>query len=144
MEVARKIQEVRKKSGLTQKEFADKLFVSRQAVTRWESGGTTPTIDTLKAITHLFKIDTCELLGTVCQSCAMKMNDPADFGLNKDKSVNGNYCSHCMVDGELSPVGTLDEMLEICAKYLDNPTDDAKTRLRAQLSKLRRWREEEK
>ena len=48
MNMAAKIIEIRKISGLTQNGLAAKLFVTRQAVSRWENGETTPTVDTLK------------------------------------------------------------------------------------------------
>jgi transcriptional regulator with XRE-family HTH domain len=51
------ILEIRTKNGLTQDEFADKLHVTRQAVSRWENDETTPSIETLKIIAEMFKVD---------------------------------------------------------------------------------------
>jgi transcriptional regulator with XRE-family HTH domain len=48
METKEVLAELRQKNGLTQDQMADKLFVTRQAVSRWENGETTPSIDTLK------------------------------------------------------------------------------------------------
>lgn len=64
MYLATKIIDIRKTCNLTQEEFAAKLFVTRQAVSRWENGETTPTIDTLKTISELFKIDANFFFGT--------------------------------------------------------------------------------
>ncbi len=50
------IKELRKINNLTQDEFAQKLFVTRQAVSRWENGETIPSIDTLKLISNIFGI----------------------------------------------------------------------------------------
>lgn len=54
MEFNEKLQELRKQKGLTQEEVAASLFVSRTAVSKWESGRGYPSIDSLKAISSLF------------------------------------------------------------------------------------------
>ena len=62
MEFNEKIQELRKKKGLTQEELAEILFVSRTAVSKWESGRGYPNIDSLKAIARFFEVTIDELL----------------------------------------------------------------------------------
>ncbi len=62
MEFHEKIQELRKQKGLTQEELAEALFVSRTAVSKWESGRGYPNIDSLKAIAKFFGITIDELL----------------------------------------------------------------------------------
>lgn len=62
MEFNVKLQELRKQKGLTQEELADALFVSRAAVSKWESGRGYPNIDSLKAIAKFFAITVDELL----------------------------------------------------------------------------------
>lgn len=57
-----KLQELRKQKGLTQDELAEKLFVSRTAVSKWESGRGYPNIDSLKAIAKFFGVTVDELL----------------------------------------------------------------------------------
>ena len=54
MEFHEKLQELRKKKGLTQEELAEALYVSRTAVSKWESGRGYPSIDSLKAIGSFF------------------------------------------------------------------------------------------
>lgn len=54
MEFNEKLQELRKKKGLTQEELAEALFVSRTAVSKWESGRGYPNIDSLKAVARFF------------------------------------------------------------------------------------------
>lgn len=62
MEFHKKLQELRKRNGLTQEELAEKLFVSRAAVSKWESGRGYPNIDSLKAIAKFFSVTIDELL----------------------------------------------------------------------------------
>ena len=62
MEFNEKLQELRKKQGLTQEELAEKLYVSRTAVSKWESGRGYPGIDSLKAISGFFAVSIDELL----------------------------------------------------------------------------------
>ena len=62
MEFNEKLQALRKQKGLTQEELAEKLYISRTAVSKWESGRGYPNIDSLKAISKLFGITIDELL----------------------------------------------------------------------------------
>ena len=62
MEFHEKLQELRKRKGLTQEELAELLFVSRTAVSKWESGRGFPNIESLKAISAYFGISLDELL----------------------------------------------------------------------------------
>ena len=62
MEFNEKIQELRKSRGLTQEELAEALFVSRTAISKWESGRGYPNIDSLKQISNYFSISIDELL----------------------------------------------------------------------------------
>ena len=69
--------DLRKKAGLSQNDIAEKLFVTRQAVSRWEQGDTVPEIETLQAISKLFHVTINDLLGYPsdlrCQSCGMPL-----------------------------------------------------------------------
>ena len=62
MEFHEKLQELRKKRGLTQEELAEALYVSRTAISKWESGRGYPSIDSLKEISSFFSISIDELL----------------------------------------------------------------------------------
>ena len=64
MEFNIKLQNLRKNNGLTQDELADKLYVSRTAVSKWESGRGYPNIESLKAISKLFEVTVDELLSS--------------------------------------------------------------------------------
>ena len=62
MELCNKLQELRKKKGMTQDELAQALFVSRTAISKWESGRGYPSIDSLKAIADFFSVSVDSLL----------------------------------------------------------------------------------
>ena len=64
MEFHEKLQELRKKKGLTQEELAEILFVSRTAVSKWESGRGMPSIESLKAISKFFAVTLDDLLSS--------------------------------------------------------------------------------
>ena len=64
MEFNEKLQELRKSRGLTQEDLAQALFVSRTAISKWESGRGYPSIDSLKSISRFFSVSIDEL---ICQ-----------------------------------------------------------------------------
>lgn len=64
MEFHEKLQELRKSKGLTQEELSEELYVSRTAVSKWESGRGYPSIDSLKEISKYFSVTIDELLST--------------------------------------------------------------------------------
>ena len=75
MEFYEKLQELRKSRGLTQEELAEALFVSRTAISKWESGRGYPSIDSLKEISRFFSVSIDELLtGEKLISIAEKEN----------------------------------------------------------------------
>lgn len=75
MEFGEKLQELRKKKGLTQEELAEALYVSRTAVSKWELGRGYPNIDSLKEISKFFSVSIDELLsGEKLLSIAEKEN----------------------------------------------------------------------
>jgi len=150
------ILEIRKNNGLTQEEFAEKLFVTRQAVSRWENGETTPAIDTLKAISGLFWVDANTLLGTgnpVCQSCAMPLKSLDDIAANADKGANTDYCRYCFDGGKFTNDVSVGEMIETNLKYLshfnaeagtDFSEEEARKILTQYLPTLKRWNNAER
>ena len=64
MEFNEKLQELRKSKGMTQEELADALYVSRTAISKWESGRGYPNIDSLKDISKFFSVSIDELLSS--------------------------------------------------------------------------------
>ena len=73
------ILKLRTKNGLSQDELAEKLYVTRQAVSRWENGETIPNTETLKLLSKFFDVSINTLLGTprklTCQCCGMPLDD---------------------------------------------------------------------
>ena len=75
MDFNEKLQSLRKSKGLTQEELADALFVSRTAISKWESGRGYPSIDSLKDISKFFSVSIDDLLsGEKLLSLAEKEN----------------------------------------------------------------------
>lgn len=75
MELNEKLQQLRKEKGLTQEQLAEDLFVSRTAVSKWESGKGYPNIESLKSISNLFSVSIDDLLsGEELISLAAKEN----------------------------------------------------------------------
>ena len=141
--------EIRERNGLTQAEMAERLFVTRQAVSRWECGDTQPGIDALKLIAAEFHVPIEKLLDmplqAVCQSCGMPLTAPEQFGKNADGTTNGDYCVYCCPNGEANMTGTLDEMIDFCTPievklglFPDEKT--ARDALSRYLPTLKRWR----
>ena len=64
MEFHEKLQELRKRKGLTQEELAEAIYVSRTAISKWESGRGYPSIDSLKEIANYFSVSIDELLSS--------------------------------------------------------------------------------
>jgi transcriptional regulator with XRE-family HTH domain len=97
------IYELRTKIGLSQEELAEKIFVTRQAVSRWENGETIPNIDTLKLLSKLFDVSINTLLGSprelICECCGMPI-DECNLSREKDGLFNEEYCKWCYADGE--------------------------------------------
>ena len=79
METKDIIVELRTKKGLSQEALAEKVFVTRQAVSRWENGETVPNTETLKLLSKLFDVSINTLLGSprqlICQCCGMPLED---------------------------------------------------------------------
>ena len=90
------IYDLRTKNGLSQDELAEKVFVTRQAVSRWETGETTPNVETLKLLSNVFDVSINTLLGTprklICQCCGMPLDD-STTSKEPDGAFNEDYCS---------------------------------------------------
>ena len=105
METKDIILQLRTKKGFSQEELAEKVFVTRQAVSRWENGETTPNTETLKLLSRLYDVSINTLLGSprqmVCHCCGMSLDD-ATTSKEIDGSFNEEYCKWCYSQGEFS------------------------------------------
>jgi len=105
MEAKDVILALRTKSGLSQDELAERVYVTRQAVSRWETGETVPNTETLKLLSKLFDVSINTLLGSprqmVCHCCGMTLDD-ATTSKETDGVFNEEYCKWCYTDGEFT------------------------------------------
>lgn len=105
MEVKDILLELRTKNGLSQDELAEKVFVTRQAVSRWENGETTPNTETLKLLSKLYDVSINTLLGSprrlVCQCCGKILED-SNISKETDGLFNEEYCKWCYSDGDFT------------------------------------------
>ena len=122
MDTKEVLYELRMRKGLSQSELADKVFVTRQAVSRWEKGETVPNTETLKLLSNLFNVSINTLLGSpkklICQCCGMPLEDET-LGRDKDGSLNENYCKWCYADGTYT-YSNMDDLIEVCVKNMVN------------------------
>ena len=142
------IYELRTKNGLSQDELAEKVFVTRQAVSRWENGETVPNTETLKLLSELFGVSINTLLGAprrlICQCCGMPLEDEL-IGRNHDGTLNEDYCKWCYADGEYT-YGDMDELIEVCIPHMVEEgfsEEQARAYMREMLPKLDYWKRHE-
>lgn len=137
--------ELRTKKGLSQDALAEKIFVTRQAVSRWENGETVPNTETLKLLSRLYNVSINTLLGSpmrlVCQCCGMPLEDD-NISKEKDGFFNEHYCKWCYADGEYM-YSDMDDLIDVCVKNMANEQyseDDVRTYLNDTLPKLDYWK----
>lgn len=94
---------LRTQNGLSQDELAEQIFVTRQAVSRWETGETIPNIETLKQLSRVFDVSINTLLGAprqlTCQCCGMSLEDN-NISKETNGELNEDFCKWCYTDGE--------------------------------------------
>jgi hypothetical protein len=81
--------------------------------------------------------------GLFCQSCAMPMQKPGDFGTNADGSKNQEYCQYCYQKGKFTePNITMEQMIEKCTGIMKQMqvTKDQIEKTRLFIPTLKRWR----
>ena len=140
--------ELRTKNGLSQDDLAEKVFVTRQAVSRWENGETVPNTETLKQLSKLFNVSINTLLGSpnqlICQCCGMPLDDSI-IGKNKDGTLNEDYCQWCYADGTYT-YSNMDDLIDVCVGHMVNENfseEEARTYLKQTLPKLDYWKKYE-
>ena len=139
------ILELRTKKGLSQDELAEKIFVTRQAVSRWENGETTPNTETLKLLSSFFDVSINTLLGSprklICQCCGMPLEDTS-ISRESDGAFNEEYCKWCYADGKFC-YSSLEELTDFLVKHMTEegwPESEARAYFETQLPKLNYWK----
>ncbi len=145
METKDVIYGLRTKNGFSQDELAEKVFVTRQAVSRWENGETVPNTETLKLLSKLFDVSINTLLGSpqklICQCCGMPLED-AIIGKDKDGTPNESYCKWCYADGTYT-YSDMDELINVCVPHMVNESfseEKARAYMKQMLPKLDYWK----
>jgi len=124
MAFAEKLIAVRRANNLTQEQLAAKLYVTRQAVSRWERGEVTPGIDMMKLIAAVTGEPLSHLLEMpehYCQSCGMVLT-PDDCGTDAAGTATDHYCKWCYDHGKYTYDTTMEAMIEDCAPRLAQNT----------------------
>ena len=146
MEAKDVIRELRMKKGLSQDELAEKVFVTRQAVSRWENGETTPNTETLKLLSKLFDVSINTLLGSprqlICQCCGMPLED-SSISKEPDGFFNEEYCKWCYADGEYL-YHDMDDLIDVCVGHMANDQftpEQVRAYMKDMLPKLNYWKQ---
>ena len=136
---------LREKHNLTQDQMAERVMVTRQAVSRWETGETQPNTDTLKLLSKEFDMSINTLLGSprqlICQCCGMPLED-AIISRNQDGSLNEDYCQWCYADGTYT-YSNMDDLIRVCVPNMVKEgftEDQARSYMKQMLPTLDYWK----
>ena len=145
METKDVLLQLRTQKGYSQDELAEQVFVTRQAVSRWENGETVPGTETLKLLSKLFNVSINTLLGAprklVCQCCGMPLED-AFLSKEPDGSFNEEYCRWCYADGKFVYTD-LEQLTDFLAEHMSNENwsaEQARAYFAENLPKLAYWK----
>ncbi len=145
METKNILFKLRTEKGLSQEELAANVFVTRQAVSRWENGETVPNTETLKRLSIYFNVSINTLLGSpkqlICQCCGMPLDD-ASMSREPDNSFHESYCKWCYHDGEFV-YHSIEELTDFLVEHLSNENwskEEARHFFEKQLPTLSHWR----
>ena len=137
--------QLRTQKGLSQEELAEKVFVTRQAVSRWENGETTPNVDTLKLLSQFFDVSINTLLGSpqklICQCCGMPLEDSI-LSRETDGTLNEEYCKWCYCDGEYK-YSSKEELIDFCVAHMASeawPAEQVRAHMEAVVPQLKHWK----
>ena len=146
METSTILKSLREKNNLTQDQLAEKILVTRQAVSRWENGETQPNTETLKLLSQLFNVSINTLLDSPrklsCQCCGMPLEDDEIISRDKDGSLNEDYCKWCYADGTYT-YNNMDDLIDVCVPHMTAEgftEEQARTYMKEKLPKLDYWK----
>ena len=146
METYEILKDLREQHHLTQEQLAERILVTRQAVSRWETGETQPNTETLKLLSREYDVSINTLLGSprtlICQCCGMPLSEDGMISREQDGSFNEDYCKWCYTDGRFA-YESMDSLLEFLIGHMPNPENLSDTQRREQyssyLSQLKHW-----
>ena len=144
METKEIILKLRTQKGLSQDGLAEKVHVTRQAVSRWETGETVPNTETLKLLSKFFDVSINTLLGTprqlVCQCCGMPLDDTS-ISKEVDGTFNEEYCKWCYSDGEFAYT-SVEELTDFLVGHMSNenwPAEQVRAYVETLLPTMKHW-----
>ncbi len=139
------IYHLRTQQGLSQDQLAEKVFVTRQAVSRWETGKTTPNTETLKLLSQLFSVSIHTLLGApqhlICQCCGMPLEDSI-LSREPDGSFNEEYCTWCYSGGKFTYTSK-EQLIDFCVAHMaseDWPAQQVRAHMETVVPELKHWK----
>lgn len=139
------IHHLRTQQGLSQDQLAEKVFVTRQAVSRWETGKTTPNTETLKLLSQLFSVSIHTLLGApqrlICQCCGMPLEDSI-LSREPDGSFNEEYCTWCYSGGKFTYTSK-EQLIDFCVAHMaseDWPAQQVRAHMETVVPELKYWK----
>lgn len=145
METKDIILQLRTQMGLSQDALAEKIYVTRQAVSRWENGETIPNVEALKLLSQVFDVSINTLLGSprqlVCQCCGMSLED-ATTSREPNGAFNEEYCKCCYAGGEFRYTSK-EQLIDFCAEHLANenwPAEQVRAHMEAVVPNLKHWK----
>ena len=145
METKEIIAALRAQKGLSQEQLAEQVYVTRQAVSRWERGETIPNTETLKQLSKLFDVSINTLLGSprtlVCQCCGMPLEDAA-ISREPDGTFNEEYCKWCYAEGRFAYT-SVEALTDFLVGHMSNEQftpEQARAYFSAQLPELKHWK----
>ena len=139
------IKNLREKHGLSQDQLAERVMVTRQAVSRWETGEIQPNTETLKLLSKEFDVSINTLLGSprqlICQCCGMPLSEDEVISKESDGTFNENYCKWCYADGTYT-YSNMDELIDVCVGQMANkdfPEEQVRAYMKQLLPTLDYW-----
>ncbi len=146
IEIKDVLRNLRESNHLTQDQMAERVMVTRQAVSRWENGETQPNIDTLKILSREFDVSINTLLGSprqlICQCCGMPLSEDGIISKETDGSFNEDYCKWCYADG-IHLYDDMDELIDVCISHMmgENVSEEqARASMKQMLPRLDYWK----
>lgn len=137
--------ELRTKRGLSQEQLAEEVHVTRQAVSRWETGETVPNTETLKLLSRLFDVSINTLLGSprqlICQCCGMPLED-INISREPDGTFNEEYCKWCYADGTFKYTSK-EQLIDFCVAHMASeswPAEQVRAHMEAVVPNLKHWK----